>query len=393
MGSIFPVLPRCAPTRRRVLATALAAASGASLSPSVIRPACADTVVRLGQIEALTGPSSPAGIRGRDGALMAAEDINNAGGIAGKFKLEVAAQDMANDPKQAVTLFRQFATDNSVVASIGPTNSVGFVPIVPIAGQVGVPVVGEGSGAPLKQWNPWVYRVNPVAASAVPVVLKQLVPKLGIKRMAVLYDQTQDGQVGDAEICKKMEGELGYQVVAYEAFRAGDQDVSPQLATIRTAKPDMIYCAAAPGDAARIVLQIKERGFDQPLVTGYGTFQDTVVWDGTKGQVKGGYTWIGQDLSSPNAQVKAFLERYNKRFPQEATSFSIYGSDAVYTVAEAISRAGSIDRAKIKEALSDLQYTTPLGTQVKFKNPPEGDNLTPGVVVIQITGRGSYVAV
>ena len=390
---VFQPTAQSGPTRRRVLSLSLAGAGGALLMPALIGRARADSVVKVGQIEALTGPSSPAGIRGRDGALLAAEDINQAGGIAGKFRLEIAAQDMANDPKQAVTLFRQLATDNAVVASIGPTNSVGFVPIVPIAGQIGLPLVGEGSGAPLKQWNGWAYRVNPVAASAVPVVLKKLVPKLDIKRVAVLYDQTQDGQVGDAEICKKMAKELGYEIVAYDAFRAGDQDFSPQLATMRSAKPDMIYAAAAAGDAVRVASQIKEMGFDQPLVTGYGAFQDSVVWDGTKGQIKGGYTWIGQDLASPGTQLKAFLDRYNKRFPQEATSFSIYGSDAVYTLAEAIKRAGSIDRGKISEALSNFEYTTPLGTKVTFKNPPDGDNLTPGVVVIQITGRGSYVAV
>ena len=244
MSSIFSGQP----TRRRVLSLSLAGAGAAVFAPALIGRARAETVVRIGQIEALTGPSSPAGIRGRDGAILAVEDINAAGGIDGKFRLEVAPQDMANDPKQAVTLFRQFASDSSVVASVGPTNSVGFVPIVPIAGQVGLALVGDGSGAPLKQWNAWAYRINPVAASAVPVVLKKLVPKLGIKRMAVLYDQTQDGQAGDAEICKTMAGRLGYEIVAYEAFRAGDQDFSPQLATIRNARPDMIYSAAAPGE-------------------------------------------------------------------------------------------------------------------------------------------------
>jgi branched-chain amino acid transport system substrate-binding protein len=389
MSSIFSGQP----TRRRVLSLSLAGLGAAVFAPALIGRARAETVVRIGQIEALTGPSSPAGIRGRDGAILAVEDINAAGGIDGKFRLEVAPQDMANDPKQAVTLFRQFASDSSVVASVGPTNSVGFVPNVPIAGQVGLALVGDGSGAPLKQWNAWAYRINPVAASAVPVVLKKLVPKLGIKRMAVLYDQTQDGQAGDAEICKTMAGQLGYEIVAYEAFRAGDQDFSPQLATIRNARPDMIYSAAAPGDSVRVCSQIKDIGLDQPLVTGYGTFQDTVVWDGTKGRIKGGYTWIGQDLSSPGTQLKAFLEHYNKRFPQEATSFSIYGSDTVYTIAEVIKRAGSIDRDKLRQALANLEYTTPLGTKVTFKNPPDGDNLTPGVVVIQMTGRGTYVAV
>ena len=88
-----------------------------------------------------------------------------------------APQDMANDPKQAVTIFRQPATDDAVIAAVGPTNSVGFVPIVPIAGQVKLPsgAIGDGSGAPIKEWNAYAYRVNPISGSAVPVMLRKIV--------------------------------------------------------------------------------------------------------------------------------------------------------------------------------------------------------------------------
>jgi branched-chain amino acid transport system substrate-binding protein len=393
MKTLSPVTP----TRRRALSQAVAAASGLVIAPGLIRRARAETVVKLRQIEPLTGPSAAYGIRARDGAAMAVEEINAAGGVtdgkSGKFMLEIAAEDMANDPKQAVTIFRQFASDNSVVASIGPTNSVGFVPLVPIAGQVKLPLVGDGSGAPIKEWNPWAFRVNPIAATAVPVLLKKVVEKLQIKRLAVLYDQTQDGQVGDAMVCKNMAKELGYELVAFEAFRAGDQDFSPQLATIRNTKPDTIYVAGATGDGVRATSQIKEMGFKQPLITGYGSFADPVYWDGTKGQIKGDYTWLGQDLSSPTAQLKQFLDRYNKKFPQEATSFSTYGYDAVHTLAEAVKQAGGPDREKVQAALAKVQFTTPLGTKVTFKNPPAGDNLTPSVVVVEVTGRGAYTAV
>src|SRR3954451_20410266 len=189
------------PSRRRVLSLSLAGAGGVLFAPALIRRVWADTTVKLRQVEPLTGPSAAYGIRARDGAALAVEEINAADGGGGKFRLEIAAEDMANDPKQAVTIFRQFATDSSAVASIGPTNSVGFVPLLPIAGQVNLPLVGDGSGAPIREWNPWAYRVNPIAGSAVPVMLKKVVGKLGIKRLAVIYDQTQDGQVGDALVC------------------------------------------------------------------------------------------------------------------------------------------------------------------------------------------------
>jgi branched-chain amino acid transport system substrate-binding protein len=393
MQMVFSTDSRRGPSRRRVVTLSLAGAGSALFAPALIGRARAATPVKLGQVEPLTGPSAAYGIRARDGARMAIDEINANDGVDGKFRLEITAQDMANDAKQAVTLFRQFATDASIMATIGPTNSVGFVPMIPIAVQVKLPLIGDGSGAPIKQWNPWAYRGNPISATAIPVLLKKVVDKEKVKRLAVLYDETQDGQVGDAQVCKNMAQKLGYQLVAFDAFRAGDQDFSAQLATIRAAKPDAIYVAAAVGDGVHAVSQLREMGFTQPLVTGFGSFQDPVYWDGTKGGVKGGYTWLGQDLASPHAQLKRFLDDYNKRFPQAATTFSTYGYDAIYIFAEALKRAGSPDRAKIQQALSSLSLTTPIGTKVTFKNPPNGDNLTPSVVVIRVTARGAYAAV
>ena len=140
--------------------------------------------------------------------------------------------------------------------------------------------------------------------------------------------------------------------------------------------------------------QVLEGGINLPMMTGFGSFQDPVYWDGTKGDIKGGYTFLAQDLNAPSPQLKSFLERYKKQFPaQEVTSFSTYGHDALYAIYAAIKKAGSTDRDKIAQALTDLDISTPIGTHVKYKNPPDGNNLSPSVVVIQVTGRGQYTVV
>jgi branched-chain amino acid transport system substrate-binding protein len=382
-------------TRRRFAAGAAGAASLLA-APTALRAAGAD-VIRIGHIQPLTGPSAAYGIRARDGAQIAVEEINAAGGWRDakgrKYAFELTVGDMANDPKQAITLFRQYATDPEVMVSLGPTNSVGFVPIVPVAGQIKLLLIGNGSGAPIKEWNTYAYRVNPIGAVAAPALLKKVVEREKVKKLAVIYDQTQDAQAGDAEQCRLHEKAFGYEIVAYEAFRANDQDFSPQIAKIRSLKPDAIYVAAATGDGIKVVSQIREAGIDRPLMTGYGSFQDPVYWDGTKGNVKGDYTWLAQDLSSPNAQLKTFLDKYNTRFTQEATSFSTFGYDSVFTLLEALKKAGEADRERIAAALQNLDFTSPLGSRVTFKNPPDGNNINPSVVVVKVKGRGTYEAV
>ncbi len=383
-------------TRRQFVA-AVAGTAALPLAPAIVRGQSA-SVTKFGHIQPLTGPSAAYGIRARDGALIAVEEINAAGGWTDakgqKRQLEMLVGDMANDPKQAITLFRQYATDSQVVALLGPTNSVGYIPLVPVASQIKIPLIGNGSGAPIKEWNAYTYRVNPVSSLAVPILVKKVVDKLKIKRLAVIYDQTQDAQAGDAEVCKHLAGTLGYELIAFEAFRANDQDFSPQIAKIRSLRPDAIYVAAATGDGIKVVSQIRELGIDKPLITGFGSFQDPVYWDGTKGGVKGDYTWLAQDLSSPSAQLKPFLDKYNARFAQqEATSFSTFGYDSVVTLVEALKKAGEPDRDKVAAALASLDFTTPIGSRITFKNPPDGNNVNPSVVAVQISGRGTYVAV
>lgn len=372
----------------------LAGAAAGIAMPSLVRGAEPEAI-RIGQIEPLTGPSAAYGIRARSGADLAVEEIARTGLTVGgtTYRLTIEASDMANDARQALTLLRQLASDARVVCAVGPTNSVGYVPLIPVAGQLKMPLIGDGSGAPIKEWNPYCYRVNPVSTVTIPAVLAAVVPLAKIKRLAVIFDQTQDAQRGDAEVCKAEAAKLGYEVVAYEAFRAGDQDFSPQIATIRASRPDAVFVAAPTGDGVKVSSQIREANLTKPLLTGFGSFQDPVYWDGTKGQILGDYTWLAQDLQSPAPALKAFIDRYREKFSQEATSFAAYGYDAVTCVAEALKKAGSVDRAKLQEALSSLEITTPIGSRVRFRNPADGNNLGASVVVIKITGRGTYQAV
>jgi len=378
---------------RRTLGRLTAGVALGLAAPAIVARA-QPAVLRLSNIQPITGPSAAYGWRARDGAQLAVDEINARGLQIGgtTYRLDLVLQDMANDPQQAVTLLRQAASDQSIVAVIGPTNSVGYVPCVPAVGQLQIPMVGSGSGAPIKQWNPWSFRVNPVSGTAIPALLRKVHDKVGFKRLAVIYDQTQDGQAGDAQVCKAQAKAPGYEIVAFEAFRAGDQDFSAQLATIRVAKADALFVAAATGDGVKVATQVRELGLTMPMMTGFGSFHDPVYWDGTRGIIKGCFTWLAQDLASPSPGVKHFMDSYQQKFKQEATSFATYGADAVSAIVDAAQKAGSVSRAKLQEALATLDVTTPIGTHLTFRNPPDGENNTPTVVAIEITGRGTYAA-
>jgi branched-chain amino acid transport system substrate-binding protein len=211
--------------------------------------------------------------------------------------------------------------------------------------------------------------------------------------LAVIFDQTQDGQVGDARIAKNMEGEIGYDVVAYEAFRSAGQDFSPQLTNIRMKKPDAVFVAAATGDGVRIVTQLREYGIDVPLLTGFGAFFDSVYWNATDGKIAGCYTWMAQDPIQLTGTRSKWLEEYNRLFDLEPTSFSMHGYDSVYIILECIRNANSVNRRDIRKALCNLAFETPIKTRVSFRNPPHGNNREPSITVLSINGPASGYAI
>jgi branched-chain amino acid transport system substrate-binding protein len=124
-----------------------------------------------------------------------------------------------------------------------------------------------------------------------------------------------------------------------------------------------------------------------------GSFFDPVYWDGCKGGVMGAYGWLAGDLQAPSPPVKAFLDAYQKKYDAQATVYCIYGADAVSTLIAGLQKAGKIDRVALQQAMIALDITTPLGTRVHFKNPPDGENLDPTVVCAQVTGRGTYAVI
>ena len=356
-----------------------------------------EKVVHFSSINGQTGQSAPYGGKVIEGVNLAAKTINEAGGFTDKcgarYRLKVTTGDMANSREQAVSLLRQAAGDPTVLAVVGPSPSTGYVPMVPVAGQLKIPLIATGSAAPIKEWNPWSFRINTVSKVAVPTFMRTLKAKFDVKRVAIIYDITQDGQRGEAEFIRNNAKEVGYEMVAFEAFRAGDTDFRPQLSKIKAAKPDWIGIYGATPELAKVVNQIAELDIKAVMLTGFGTFNDPVAWDLTEGRVKGGYSWSAyfalEDPARP--EVGRMVQAYKKEYGHDPTLYSFYGWDAVHVYVEAVKRAcTTTDRQKFRDALNTIENFPALSGKATFKNPPEGENLTAAVIVNQTTGRGTF---
>jgi branched-chain amino acid transport system substrate-binding protein len=367
------------------------------VSPAAAAPAQAQSVsvVRLYGFQNTTGPSADLGIQAQNGSELAAKQTNAAGGFVDdqghRYTVEVVPNNVTN-ATEGIALLRSAAADGTVAAVVGPTNSAFFIPAAPVAAQLSIPLIGTGTGAPLDSWNVWTYRVNPVLDTGTPVLLQKVTQKLGLKKMALIVDQAQASQVADAVVVRQQADKLGYQVVADTTITGGAADFSSQVSTVKASNPDAVYVAVQPADIARLLVQFDAANLNTSYLTGFGAFYSTSMWDSSNGLSNGGYTWIAQDLQNATGPLKDMIDQYTLEYPQAAfTVNSLYGYDGVHVALAAVKKANTnTNRTNIQQTLASLETTTPIGTQIKFQNPPTGDNQTPVVNVIQITGRESY---
>src|SRR6266851_84449 len=358
-----------------------------------------ERVLHFFQNNALTGQAGSYGTRSIHGVELAAKHINDAGGFTdtcgNKYTIKLSVWDMANSREQAIAGLRKAADDPTVLATLGSTPSTGFAAMEPVAGQVKMPIIATGSAVPIKKWNPYAFRVTIATPVAAPYFLKVFKATFNPKRVAILYDITQDALRAEADLIRDLASENGLELVAFEAFRVNDTDFRSQLTTIKGVNPEWLGVYAANVEGSKIVNQMDELGLlgKVNIFSGYGVFQDPTYWDLSNGKIKGGVNWaVAFDLKSPDPQMQKVVSDY-RTFPEEPTIYSVYGYQALQAAVDAVKRAcTTTDREKFRDALAQTTIDA-LAGPVAFNSPrsaPNGENQGGSVIISRATGRDTY---
>jgi len=358
-----------------------------------------ERVVHFYQVNALTGQAGSYGTRSIHGVELGAKHINEAGGFTdtcgNKYTIKLGVWDMANSREQAIAGLRKAADDRTVLAVLGSTPSTGFAAMEPVAGQVKMPLIATGSAVPIKKWNPYAFRVTIATPVAAPHFLKVFKEKFNPKRVAVLYDITQDALRAEAELIRDLAPKIGYELVAFEAFRVNDADFRAQLTTIKGTNPEWLGVYAANPEGSKIVNQMDELELLSKvhIFSGYGVFQDPTYWDLANGKIKGAINWaVAFDLASPDPQMQKVVADY-RSFPEEPTIYSVYGYQALQAAVDAVKRScTATDREKFRDALGQTTLEALAGPVVfnSSRTEPNGENQGGSVIISRITGRDSY---
>jgi branched-chain amino acid transport system substrate-binding protein len=326
-------------------------------------------VIKIGSVAPLTGEIAHLGKDNENGARMAVDDINAAGGVRlgdKVYRLELVGEDDKADPREG-TLAAQKLVDEGVLAVVGHLNSSTSIPASRIYADASVVQVSPSSTNPkyTEQGFRTTYRVLANDNQQGAVLANFAANEMKVKRVAIVDDRTQYGQ-GLADVFERAVKEKGVDVVDREFTTNKATDFNAILTKIRSMKPDLVMFGGMDSVAAPMAKQMKELGMKSQMLAGDGSCDP-------------GFISIAGDASSVLTCSMAgraiekmpkgddFAKRYKTKFGTGVQLYSPYSYDAVYVIVEALKRAGRPDRQALVEAMANTNFEGVTG-HVEFDN-------------------------
>ena len=333
--------------------------------------------IKVGVIGPFTGGSSSMGVSMRDGVRLATQEINAAGGINGNKIVLVERDDEAKN-ERGVQISQELINNEKVAAALGYINTGVALASQRFFQDAKIPVINNVATGSLitKQFPnaPENYIVRTSAADNIqaPMIAKEAVEKRGLKKVAILADSTNYGQLGREDMEKALKG-YGVTPVAVEKFNLGDVDMTSQLLKAKNAGADVVLTYAIGPELAQIANGMGKLGWKKPMIGSWtlsmASFIDTAGKNGNGATMP--ETFIQQPATTPKR--KAFVDAYLKEFkPKNGIIASpvsaAQGYDSVYILAAAIKQAGNTEGPQILAALENLN--APINGVVMTYNKP-----------------------
>ena len=346
----------------------LAACGGGTTTPSG-NPASATVAapkpdIKIGLATAKSGAANFYNPQQSNGALLAVEQINAAGGIAGA-KLQLIVEDDGSVRDQGITAFKKFIEQDKVVAILGPTLSAVAAGAHPVAQAAGVPVIAisnTGLGIVGKcDYGPcdWIFRASLGEQSAVPETVKAATQKLGLKKVVIIYG---DGkfELDDLSIFKEAFKANGVTVSKEIAYTAKDVDFAPFVTQAKGETPDAIVASSLAGAAGKILDEVAKQMPGKRVIGGNGLNSAALLSNANAGLIVVGTAWSKASTDKTNTD---FVAAYKAKFGTDPDQFAAQSYTAMNVLADALKRSGNAtDHAAVKKALEGVSsLATPLG--------------------------------
>ena len=355
----------------------------AALVLGAIGLAHAQETIKVGVIQPLTGSVADNGHAFVNGAKLAVNKQNAAGGVLGK-KIELVIEDGVCQPAPSVSAAQKLLDRDKVPVLVGAFCSSATAAVMPIAEQRKIPLLtGVSSKADLTDKGmKYFFRSAETDRVMSLTFSKILAEKLQLKNVAYIGVNDDWGRGSVEDFAKEME-RLGVKTAMKEYYAHGTTDYYTLLTKLQASKADGVFVAAETQDGSILVKQFKELGLNIKLF-GVGSWATPEFAKLAGPAAEGIYAAVPYASSIPSELNKEFVGRYADAYKSKPGKYSAAGYNAMNILVEAVARAGKAEPDAIRDALRKTDYQAPNG-HYRFSDKGEGYGFN--VVLVQITGK------
>jgi branched-chain amino acid transport system substrate-binding protein len=370
---------------------AAVAVLGASL---LAASAYAQDTIKIGVSQPLTGAFAASGNYVTQGARIAEEEINKAGGVLGK-KIQLIVEDNKSNPTEAVATAEKLIVRDSVPVMMGAWSSTLTLAVMPKLEEYKVPMLVEtsSSGKITTSGNPYIFRISPTSEMEARA-FTPLVKSLGIKKADFLATNNDFGLGASKEFSAMAKGQ-GVEVGATETMDPKATDFSAQLAKIKASGGDTLFVTTAVEQIVLLLKQAKDQQVTARIITTGGSNSPDQLIQQAGDAANGSYhlvfftPWFPEAVKNPDV-AKKFVELWNaKGYNVGGLTEGFRGWDGLYTIVEAIKAAGKAEPEAVTKALWGVKVKGINGDIAFIKQGPEGKESAqnvPSVYLVKVDG-------
>jgi branched-chain amino acid transport system substrate-binding protein len=354
--------------------------------------AVAQDTVKIGVITSVTGAQAAFGEAHKNGYAIALDEINAKGGVLGK-KVELDIYDDQSKPDQAVQGVSKLVDQDHVAMLLGAYSSENTKAIINPVTTHQIPLIIPTATADnvMDSKSPWVFRICAGARDYAAATIEFLKHNGAPKTMAIVYEKTNFGQA-NMQAMKDAAQAAGINVVAVEEYEAKAPDYKAVLRRVKDKNPDVIYFCSYLLDATTLMRQSQEVDLNPKYFTSAGTGFAAAEFPTAKGAGKNAEFTFSVSQWLPDAPwpgSKEFDAEYFKRHNSHPQYHAMQAYQSLMTAAQAMNNAKSLDPAKVRDALKNINLKATAFGPVKFDADGQNQHV---VLITQIQG-GKYVVV
>ena len=333
--------------------------------------------IRIGAIFAVTGPAANLGLPEARTLEMIVEDANRAGGLLGR-KIELIIKDSQGNAEKAISFAKQLAEEEEVLAIIGPTTSGESMKLKGYCDENEQILLSCAAAETIV--NPvakWVFKTPQMDSFAALMIFKTMKTK-GISRIGAVVSNTGFGQGGKAQL-EKLAPENGITLAITEVYDSTAGDFTGVLTKVQAQNVQAVVNWSVEPAQSIVPKNMKQMGFDVPLFQSHG-FGNIRYVEAAGKAAEGiifpcGRLLVADALPASHPQKKllsAYKKAYEERFKEDVSTFGGHAYDAFLILSEAVKKAGTTDKFKVRDAIEGIQGLA--GTAGIFSFSPTDHN-------------------